>query len=703
MKVFIVLAFLISNFCFASTWEFRTAKSLDSLEQQPWQQFPNKGNPIAREYEGYIEYKSTFFSEEISQEVGLYLGLIGDADKAFVNGVQVGQSGNFPPNYSYNMDTERTYFLPVGLLKNGPNTLRLLVYSKFLVNKGFNPNNFKVAPVSELDKTKYLDELKNNLSKFIIPILCLVLTVVSFPLLAPKHLWNSQLMIFLIGLSSFVLGICRGRSAYHFFDMLDVYKATLVSSVLTIWLVTVFMTKSCKNWLRFLPSMISAGLITTVLLSTSLIEAASWGRIWFHISPVFLIAALYGSLKVSGLKSLRSFGLIVLIATNLNDNLNDLRIISTFSILQIGLGIFIASMIIDQLLGLKRSWEKYFMKEAQLEIDAEVGKQAVQIAHDLQSPLEALKEGIGRIPNIPSDEHLNLTRGLTRFTEICNSLLQKDQAPQTAHCISNVITYIEDVIQEVKTSRQLSAQFEINFPAESNGSNSIVFDAARFKRVLCNLINNSLEATNLSGRIIVSVESSQSSLQISVEDDGIGFVGHPDFIFERGFTTKSKGNGLGLSSAKEFVENLGGKIYITSLTRGTKITLSLPSDDEPLKNIAPKSHHSIILIDDDPLVRFNWRRQGLKFEITVYAFKSFEDFLEKKDLYSLELPIFIDSNLGSEKGELLSEKLTIFGFKNVYLTTGLPKKSILSTKWITEIVGKGFESAVLTRLPTLKA
>lgn len=242
MKSFIILMFVVfSNALFAFTWEFRKGDNLENLKVQAWKPYPANGNPIKREYEGYIEYKSNFQSSELLNGHGLYLGLIGDADKTYVNGIQVGQTGNFPPNFSYNMDTERTYFLSEDLVKKGANEIRLVVYSKFLVNKGFNPKSFKVAPIAELDKTKYLDELKNNLSKIIIPILCLVLTVVSFPLLAPKHLWNSQLMIFLIGLSSFVLGICRGRSGYHFLDMLDVYKTTLISSVLTIWLVTVFM------------------------------------------------------------------------------------------------------------------------------------------------------------------------------------------------------------------------------------------------------------------------------------------------------------------------------------------------------------------------------------------------------------------------------------------------------------------------------
>ena len=699
-KLMILILIFISNTLLASSWEFRTGNNFEKLNIKPWRAFPYSGHPIEREFEGFIEYRSTFLLTEVEGELGIYLGLIGDADKAFVNGVQIGQSGNFPPNFSYNMDSERTYFLPKGLLKNGSNEIRLVVYSKFLVNKGFDPKNFKVAPASELDKTKYVNELKNNLSKIIFPILCLVLTVVSLPLLAPKHLWNSQLMIFLIGLTSFILGVCRGRSGYHFLDMLDIYKVTLISSVLTIWLVTIFMTKSCKSWISYLPSAVSASLITIVLLSSTLVEAASWGRVWFHISPIFLLMALYGNLKVSGLISLRSFGLMVLIATNLNDNLNDLRIISTVSLLQLGLGIFIGSMIIDQLLGLKRSWEKYFMKEAQLEIDAEVGKQAVQIAHDLRSPLEALKAGISRIPGVPEDEHLNLNKGLARINEICNSLLRNEQTTNTLNSLAKLITYTEDVIQEFQCANNSQANIELHFSkSDMSEDTHLLIDPARFKRSLSNLINNSLEATNFKGKVLISVDNADNYLKLCIEDDGVGITTHPEFIFERGFTTKDHGNGLGLSSAKEFVENLGGKITVENLIKGTRITLFVPVESRfQTQNSTYQKEQSIVLIDDDPLVRFNWKRQGEKFGITVTAFKSFDDFLEKKRFYNLDTLIFIDSHLGSERGELLSETLSIAGYKKVFVTTGLPKKSLLSTKWIADVVGKSFESAVLTRI-----
>jgi signal transduction histidine kinase len=697
MKLSLTLLFyIISTPLIATTWEFRTGKTLTELKINRWQSYPESRNPIPREYEGFVEYQSIFWADKTLTNFGIYLGLIGDADETYVNGVQVGKSGNFPPNFSYNMDTERNYFLPDGLIKTGPNKISILVYSKFLVNKGFNPENFQIAPKAVLDQIKYSDELENNLLKIIIPVLCLVLTVVSFPLLAPKHLWNSQFMIFLIGLSSFVLGICRGRSGYHFLDMLLVYKATLISSVLTIWLVTIFMTKSCRSWMRFLPSLASAMLITAILVSTTLLEAASWGRVWFHISPVFLLVAVYGNFRMSGLQSLRSFGLIVLIITNVNDNLNDLRVISTLSLLQFGLGTFISSMIIDQLLGLKRSWEEYFQKESQLEIDAATGRQALQLAHDLRSPIESIKVGLKNLKSSRSTDDVSIELGLKRMNEICDSLLKNNNVELKAYTVSNITEAVNEVVCEYQHSQNHN-HILFKCPEGLLGPDVLFsFELPMLKRTISNLINNSIEASNGAGDILVTTSLEENFLKISVQDEGSGIRGNSKAMMERGYTTKVNGNGLGLSGAKQFVESLGGMIIINKLEKGTLINLMIPFSKSVQKE-SNSSTKTIVLIDDDPLVRFNWKRQGQMMNVRVSAFDSLESFLARRSDYSLDTQIYIDSNLGAAKGELLSKKLYDLGYCDITLATGAPRKSVIQTQWINRIVGKCFENAVLAR------
>jgi signal transduction histidine kinase len=693
MKFLILISLIFYAFvAHANVWEFRVSDTLATLESESWNSFPADKNPLSREFEGYAEYRTFIEDEALKDSQGIYLGKIGDADKTFLNGHQIGQTGNFPPQYSYNMDTERVYFVPDALIRPGKNELKIKIYSKFLVNKGFSPTSFRIAPIAHVDSMKYSSELLNNLSKIIIPILCLVLAAVSFPLLAPKHLWNTQVMIFLVSLSSFILGICRGRLAYHYFDMLMVYKITLISSVFTVWLVSVLMTKQCISAIRFLPSTIAAFLITTILISQNLMEAASWGRVWFHISPFFLIFALYGVLKTRPVGLFRLFGLAVLLVTNINDNLNDLRIISSTSLLQFGLGTFIFCMVADQILGLKKSWERYFMKEVQLEIDAKVGRQAIQIAHDLRSPIEAIKLGIYAL-RIDSEIEQGLRTGLKRMHEICESLLSQNKAIKQKHTSNEIETALDEVRNELllKHPDRNSLAFNVE-PHHFIKDIYFDLDLSNLKRTFCNLINNAVEACSINGNVKINLAFLQNGLQLQISDNGIGIPETSEQLFERGYTTKVSGNGLGLCAAKDYLESLGGSIQLERLSQGTSVTVFIPSC-LPEQTVI-ESRPDMILIDDDPLVRFNWRRQGQHANLTVQAFGDFNEFLKSSSNYSRNTPIYIDSNLGEEKGEDLSEELVRLGFKKVVLSTGSPESSITNRRWISKIVGKSFDLAV---------
>lgn len=688
MKLLFLLLLTITN-SFASKWEYRVSQDINSLHDQKWNDHPLKGKVIPREFDGYIEYRTILENTDLMPSMKIYLGKIGDADRVFLNGVQIGQTGNFPPNFSYDMDSERTYFIPENLKNKNQNELKILVYSKFLVNKGFSPSSFKMSSVTHMDSMKYTNELWGDVSKIIIPILCLVLAAVSFPFLAPKHQWNTQLMIFLIGLSSSILGICRGRILYHYFDMLLVYQLTLVSSVVTIWLITLFMTKQCRNYAKHVPTAIGLLLIYHILHSSTLVEAAYIARIWFHLSPLFLMFALYGSFKSSNRSYFKTVGLLVLILTSLNDNLNDLRIISSVSLLQIGLGIFITSMILDQLLSLKASWEKYFMKEAQLEIDAAVGRQALQIAHDLRSPLEAITSSLTGIKFNSDSDELGLKLGVSRLNQICNSLLKNNES--TSNFQSNEIqNAIHDVISELKTIHKgnKNLAFRVNDFSSIYDLNFSI-DVSILKRTLSNLITNSIEACNQQGEISISTTNEQTSLVIKIEDTGIGLPSDLDPLFERGYTTKPNGNGFGLSSAKTFIESIGGSISMTRLKEGTLVTLRIPSVK------LESTETSIVLIDDDPLVRFTWKRQAKIKGISLHTFENHTSFMEVSDNYNSDTPIYIDSNLGSVKGEYAAEELVLKGFKRVILTTGSPSNTIINRRWISGIVGKGFSTSIM--------
>jgi CheY-like chemotaxis protein len=152
-------------------------------------------------------------------------------------------------------------------------------------------------------------------------------------------------------------------------------------------------------------------------------------------------------------------------------------------------------------------------------------------------------------------------------------------------------------------------------------------DRVQLELALLNLIINARDAMPEGGVISVTMGDASTQqlaraklpdepyLSITIGDHGSGIPTEIiDRITEPFFTTKDvgKGTGLGLSMVTSFVQQSGGKLFIESEEgTGTTVELLLPStaqnvhpdETEPPEEEAPPSVRSILLVDDDEMVR----------------------------------------------------------------------------------------------------
>lgn len=88
-----------------------------------------------RGYDGYAWYRKKITVPQYlsEREVYLELGYIDDVDEVFVNGVKIGQSGSFPPNFLTAYSASRSYRIPASVISFGSeNTLAVRVYDSHL-------------------------------------------------------------------------------------------------------------------------------------------------------------------------------------------------------------------------------------------------------------------------------------------------------------------------------------------------------------------------------------------------------------------------------------------------------------------------------------------------------------------------------------------------------------------------------------------
>lgn len=119
----------------------------------------------------------------------------------------------------------------------------------------------------------------------------------------------------------------------------------------------------------------------------------------------------------------------------------------------------------------------------------------------------------------------------------------------------------------------------LTLDSRSNEEALVQADPKLIGQVLINLIKNAKEA--LSGRengeISVLVQGNSAKASLSVTDNGPGIPADvKDEIFVPFFTTKDKGNGIGLSLSKQIMKVHGGDITVDSSDKGTRFSLTLP-------------------------------------------------------------------------------------------------------------------------------
>jgi signal transduction histidine kinase len=107
---------------------------------------------------------------------------------------------------------------------------------------------------------------------------------------------------------------------------------------------------------------------------------------------------------------------------------------------------------------------------------------------------------------------------------------------------------------------------------------TIQLDPTFTRRTLTNLVNNAIQAMPDGGNLSIAAHKKKNSVCITIADTGVGIS--PEVkakIFTPMFTTKAKGQGLGLAVVKRLVEAQGGSISFESkVGEGTKFFVELP-------------------------------------------------------------------------------------------------------------------------------
>ena len=301
---------------------------------------------------------------------------------------------------------------------------------------------------------------------------------------------------------------------------------------------------------------------------------------------------------------------------------------------------------------------------------------AEQVAHDIRSPLAAINTAVSDVSSIPENKRIMIRNASNRINDIANNLLlqsknnfnEPNNSTTETDIFPELIFVVLDNIVAEKRYEYYKSQISIQLNVSSCSYNCFSnINLASFKRVLSNLINNSIEAINPIGSVIICLKCDDNTVDISIDDNGCGI---PQEILpkvtEQGFSyNKKNGAGFGLSYAKQYVEKLNGKMLIHSeINVGTKVTISLPRSDYPhwfCKTLNIKSPAVIVVLDDDPSIHDAWNeRLNHITDAKIAHFSKASDLTPHKinelnaDLYLVDYELLADNKNGIDVIEALN-------------------------------------------------
>ncbi len=170
-------------------------------------------------------------------------------------------------------------------------------------------------------------------------------------------------------------------------------------------------------------------------------------------------------------------------------------------------------------------------------------------------------------------------------------------------------------LREVAASMERLLPERLKVLTELEVGPDVPISRGQLQQVLLNLCLNARDAMPSTGTLTLSLRYSGDHAYISVVDTGEGIPEHLQAnIFEPFFTTRpGLGSGLGLTMAKNAMEEAGGAIEVkSSANEGTRFTLSLPVLERPahkrsvsqtVESGAVARERKILLLEDEPSVR----------------------------------------------------------------------------------------------------
>ena len=199
---------------------------------------------------------------------------------------------------------------------------------------------------------------------------------------------------------------------------------------------------------------------------------------------------------------------------------------------------------------------------------------AKETAHQLGTPMSSLMAWIGVLEaeGVPSDSLREMNRDVERLNTVVDRFSKIGSKPKLVQVELNEV--VRSTVDYMRP--RIGSQVSIDFESEL-GVGQVPLSPPLFSWVLENLMRNAVDAMEGMGHLTLRLFVENQTIALEVTDTGKGIPRTRwKEVFAPGFTTKSRGWGLGLSLTKRIIEEYhGGRIYVKDSRMGEFTTFRI--------------------------------------------------------------------------------------------------------------------------------